>query len=108
MAISVPPLRVEHFGYWGREEKARHVARRYSKYILSSVLDVGCDQKQLRDAIGRSDLRYVGVDRTPPADICVDLDKDAIPVTDNEFDTVVCLDVLEHLDAMVGVLAAPA
>jgi len=98
VAIPLPPLKVEHFGYWGREEKAGHVARRYSQYIRSSLLDIGCDQKQLRDALGRPDLRYVGVDRNPPADICVDLEKEAIPVGDGEFETVVCLDVLEHLD----------
>ncbi|MCX8038138.1 MAG: class I SAM-dependent methyltransferase [Candidatus Sumerlaeia bacterium] len=96
--IYLPPLKIEHFGYWGRDEKAVHVSQRYAQYFGQSLLDVGCDQKQLRAAIGRSDLRYVGVDRTPPADLCLDLESDKIPVPDNEFDTVVALDVLEHLD----------
>jgi hypothetical protein len=105
VAIPVPPLKVEHVGYWGRDEKARHVARRYGKYFLNSVLDVGCDQKQLRDAIGRPDLRYVGVDRSAPADLCVDLEKQTIPVSDDEFDTVLCLDALEHLDGIHAAVA---
>jgi len=96
--IAVPPLKVEHFGYWGREEKARHVARRYRKYISKSLLDIGCDKKQLCDALADPHLRYVGVDRFPPADICIDLEKESIPVKDAEFHTVVCLDVLEHLE----------
>ena len=105
VAISVPPIKREHFGYWGREEKSHHVARRYANYFLTSVLDVGCDQKQLRDAIGRTDLRYVGVDRTAPADIRVDLEREEIPVAEAEFDTVLCLDVLEHLDGIHGAFA---
>jgi len=104
-AIAVPPLQIEHFDYWGREEKARHVARRYARYLVGSLLDVGCDRKQLRDAIGRADLRYVGVDRAAPADLCVDLEKEQIPVPDGAFDTVLCLDVLEHLDGIHAAFA---
>lgn len=98
VGISVPAMKVEHVGYWGREEKARHVARRYSKYLHTSLLDVGCDRKQLYEAIGRQDLRYIGIDLSDEADYSVNLEDSAIPMEDGGVDTVVCLDVLEHLD----------
>jgi hypothetical protein len=98
------PLKVEHVGYWGRDEKARHVARRFNKHLIrnlfpnSTILDVGCDKKQLLFALrdNAKTFVYLGLDRNAHADIQHDIEKGPFPLKDNSAHTVVALDVLEH------------
>lgn len=87
--------------YTDRATKAVYIARKYKDILQGSVLDVGCDQAPLRALVSHPD-RYLGVDiALPPAtraDVAVDLDREPLPFADGSFDTVVCTDVLEHLD----------
>jgi hypothetical protein len=63
------------------------------------VLDVGCRDQPLRQALEGHSARYVGLDIHPPADIIADLDE-RIPMADDGADVVVALDVLEHTNAI--------
>lgn len=85
------------FRYTDRATKARYIALKYAPILRGSVLDVGCDAAPLRALIPES-ARYVGVDLCPTADVVLDLDRQDLPFPDRSFDTVVCTDVLEHLD----------
>ena len=85
------------FRFTDRASKARYIGLKYASVLRDSVLDVGCDQRYLRAHVARPDL-YVGVDLAPPADVIVDLDRQALPFDAASFDTVVCTDVLEHLE----------
>jgi SAM-dependent methyltransferase len=59
------------------------------------ILDVGCgNQKTKRDG-----ATVIGIDNNPEsdADIMYDLDVFPYPFKDNEFDEILCFDVVEHL-----------
>ncbi|MEM9400005.1 MAG: class I SAM-dependent methyltransferase [Verrucomicrobiota bacterium] len=83
---------------WFAERKIRSefVAKRLGKYLSGSLLDVGCDQAYLKKLI--EPKRYVGVDIGGSPDLNLNLDEiDSLPFADQEFEAVVCCDVLEHL-----------
>jgi SAM-dependent methyltransferase len=80
-----------------RQDRPRFVIDRFAPYLTGGVLDVGCDEAPLRELVGRE--RYLGIDRSPEADLHLDLQAcERLPFDDGEWDTVLCLDVLEHLD----------
>ena len=62
-----------------------------------SVLDVGCRTRQLRHALPKETVEYLGVDLSPPADVVGNLGT-GLPFDTASSDTVVALDVLEHTD----------
>lgn len=83
--------------YTDRAGKARYIASKYASILGGDVLDVGCDERQLASHLPPGG-RYIGVDINPRADIRLDLDRDPLPFPDASFDTVLCTDVLEHLE----------
>jgi hypothetical protein len=83
--------------YSDRAGKAAYIADKYAPVLGGSVLDVGCDEAPLRALVGRPG-DYVGVDICANADLRLDLDREDLPFADRSFDTVVCTDVLEHLE----------
>jgi len=96
--------------YSDRPTKAAYVADKYKKVLRGSVLDVGADQQYLRPLLPAG-TRYVGIGRGPGFDIEVDLERSSLPFHDSEFECVLCLDVLEHLEnihATFGELARVA
>jgi 2-polyprenyl-3-methyl-5-hydroxy-6-metoxy-1,4-benzoquinol methylase len=100
MSLTAPatgtPYRTE-VRYTDRLSKASYIADKYAAILTGSVLDVGCDRAPLRSLVANPS-RYAGVDIRPDADIVADLDKQDLPLADRSFDTVVCTDVLEHLE----------
>jgi SAM-dependent methyltransferase len=92
-------MEVEYVDFHARRDRSRFIARRFAAVLSGSVLDVGCDEAHLRGMIGAS--RYVGIDVSGRPDRLVDLEKaERLPFADGEFETVVCSDVLEHLDSL--------
>jgi SAM-dependent methyltransferase len=61
-----------------------------------SVLDVGCRRRELREHLPE-DVRYVGLDLFPPADVIASAEE-PLPFDDDSFESVVLADVLEHLN----------
>lgn len=86
------------YRYSGREDKPTYVVDKYGEEILSgTVLDVGTAKKRFEEHLP-PDSKYVGIGIADEADIYVDLEDGELPFEDGEFDCVLCLDVLEHLD----------
>jgi SAM-dependent methyltransferase len=83
--------------YVDRASKAQYIALKYAPILAGSVLDVGCDRRQLAGHLPAS-VRYIGVDMNDAADVVLNLEGECLPFKDREFDTVICADTLEHLD----------
>lgn len=88
--------------YTDRAGKAIYIARKYAPILAGRVLDVGCDQRQLAAHLPTT-AHYLGIDLASPADLVLDLDTADLPFADASFDTVVCTDVLEHLERLHAV-----
>lgn len=91
------PIYDTTYRYVDRETKARYIALKYAGILGGSVLDVGCDRAPLRALVGNP-ARYTGVDVWDGADVVANLDAGPLPFGDRSYDTVVCTDVLEHLE----------
>ncbi len=86
--------------YKSREERSKWLAERFEKEISNSksLLDVGCYNADFKGYIP-SKTKYTGIDIAGKPDIFINLDEmDKLPFANNHFDTVVCADVLEHLE----------
>lgn len=89
--------------FTSREERAKFVSVMFKNFINESILDVGCSEKALKKCIS-PDIKYVGIDISGDPDFKVDLEKDRLSMFDNNsFHTVVCTEVLEHLDNLYEV-----
>ena len=86
------------FVFHDRRTKARYVWEKYRPILESaSVLDVGADECHLREHLP-PESGYVGVGLGGHPDQRVDLERERLPFDADAFDTVLCLDVLEHIE----------
>lgn len=70
------------------------VADRWSGYLAGTILDVGSRNNALRDLGKNCTL----VDKNNPELPAFDWEQERLPFADSSFDTVVCLDTLEHIN----------
>ena len=81
-----------------REDRIKFVAKKFRNYLKESILDVGCDEGYLRELIS-NDVKYIGVDMGGKPDFITNLEIDKLDrFDDKSFHTVLCTDVLEHLN----------
>lgn len=75
------------------------IVRTFPQIWHGKVLDVGCRSGNLAEVLAEMnfDVRYVGLDLHPPANVIGRLEA-GLPFHDKAFDVVVALDVLEHTD----------
>ena len=85
------------YRFTDRQTKAKYVWLKYRPILKGRILDVGADQRYLKQHLGE-DTKYWGIGLGGHPDQEVDLEKEKIAFPDNSFDCVLCLDVLEHLD----------
>jgi SAM-dependent methyltransferase len=90
-------LQTEYIHFPSREARSRFVAKRFQRYFSDSLLDVGCFEAPLRDIL--EGVEYTGIDVAGEPDIRLDLEScTRLPFAPDEFNCVICVDVLEHLD----------
>lgn len=95
--MNEPALAIAHARFARRSDRPHFLARLHAPLLMGRVLDVGCDEAVLRAYCAPGS--YTGLDRTPAADVCQDLVREPrLPFAPHSFDTVVCWDVLEHVD----------
>ncbi len=83
--------------YGNRRERIQYLLGRYGIHVLGRVLDVGCSEAPMREHCPGG---YCGIDQSGNPDVIVDLEEGRLPFEDRAFDTVVCTDVLEHIDRL--------
>ncbi|MFN8223876.1 MAG: methyltransferase domain-containing protein [Gaiellales bacterium] len=91
------PADLDAPGRAGRAAKAAQVWERFEPHLRGrSILDVGADRCHLREHLDAGATYWgIGLGGTPDQE--VNLEAGPIPFGDRAYDTVVCLDVLEHL-----------
>lgn len=80
-----------------RKARQEYCYKRFKSYFGNDVLDVGCDDGIIREL---HQGNYIGVDLYGSPEIIVDFDHENLPFMDNKFDTVICSEVLEHVDEL--------
>jgi SAM-dependent methyltransferase len=92
-------IRQETAAFPTRASRTEFVARRFAPYLAGSVLDVGCYEAPLRRVLPAGS--YTGVDMVGDPDVRLDLERcERLPFPDRSHDTVICIEVLEHLDSL--------
>jgi predicted SAM-dependent methyltransferase len=94
MPLLYPPKQAT---YKNRQEKSKYVYEKYQPLFQGSILDVGADECFLKDYLAPEQV-YKGVGLGGSPDIEFNLESGPLPFESNSFDTVMCLDVLEHLE----------
>ncbi len=86
--------------YNSRETRHKFIAEKFGSYLNGSVLNIGGGgQKHMLKYIQPKE--YLELDVNGHPDLKVDLDKSyPLPIESRRFDTVICTDVLEHLEEL--------
>lgn len=86
--------------YISRDSRNKFIAKFFSKYLESSVINIGGGgEKQLLKYIQPN--QYLELDIVGEPDIKLNLDQDCpLPLANGSAETIVCTDVLEHLNEL--------
>lgn len=84
--------------YIDRKTKAQFVFDKYQSILIGDILDVGADQAYLKPLL-TPETNYIGIDLNASELVqSVNLEREDFPFADGQFDCVLALDVLEHVD----------
>jgi hypothetical protein len=84
--------------YDSREARQRFIAEHFGDFIKGSIINIGGGGEKLLLKYAKP-KEYLELDIAGQPDIKTDLDNDfPLPISDNRCDTVICTDVLEHLE----------
>ncbi len=92
--------------YNNRDERNAFIARELGGYLGKSILNIGGGGKHHLKKYLSNNTIYTELDIDGAPDLKIDLEKDLpIQIADNSYNTIVCTDVLEHLDNLHEVFA---
>ncbi len=84
--------------YYSRDSRHAFIAKKFSNYLNESVLNIGGGGKKHLLKYIKPD-KYTEIDISGNPDLLIDLDSQhPIPFEDNHFETIICTEVLEHLE----------
>lgn len=90
---------IKHVPYNDREERNKFIVSQFGKYLGTKVLNVGGGGQQYLQKFLSEEIVSFELDIVGNPDLKVNLERELpIPIDDNAFETVICTDVLEHLD----------
>jgi SAM-dependent methyltransferase len=90
-------MQVDYVEFKQRADRTKYIVKSFGQYLSGKLLDVGCDKGVMRQLLPEID--YLGIDIAGEPDLTINLEKiDRLPFKDGQFDSVLCSDVLEHLD----------
>ncbi|MFW5750834.1 MAG: class I SAM-dependent methyltransferase [Planctomycetota bacterium] len=99
-----PTFKIVRASFKQRQDRMDFVVRHFGKHIENNALDVGCDNRYLARLL--PELDYTGIDLNDTADLTINLETTpALPFENDSFETVICTDVLEHLDNLHEIFA---
>lgn len=75
----------------------RGIVQMSQKYIKGNTLDLGAGSAKYKNIIMQSAEKYTAFDMVEGPNIDVVGDVHELPFTDNEFDTIICTQVMEHV-----------
>jgi hypothetical protein len=85
--------------YYDRESRNRFIVEHFNEYLGTSVLSIGGGGERLLSKFLPAETHFREIDKEGNPDLKLDLEKELpVPIDNQAFDTVVCTDVLEHLD----------
>jgi len=79
-------------------EKMNKIEEIMRKHKYSKILDAGCGEGVLVEKYKKKGYNIKGLDANYSSELVIKGDIKDIPFKDNEFDLVLCLDVLEHMN----------
>ena len=100
-------LNEEHFWLSGRNKLVLNLLGRINKHSIHSVIDLGCGYGQMLSALAGKSAVIVGAEAfatglikiNVPENAClIQCDINSTPLASSQFDLVLILDVLEHID----------
>lgn len=87
------------YPYKDREGRNRFIAKDLQDYFGNSILNIGGGGKRHLKKYLPDSIEYFEIDIAGSPDLRIDLENDLpIPIESEKYDTVICTDVLEHLD----------
>ena len=90
---------IKNIPYYTREERNKFIIDELGDYIGSSVLNVGGGGRKHLKSFLTENQEYIELDIAGKPDYIVNLEKEMpLQFDDNSFETVICTDVLEHVD----------